>query len=201
MAGLIDTETAVEGVTTGTVRAELRAIGNVVRVGGGALNEGPDLGLTVGWGHPSTGGATMPGQGRIAERAFSPAELDAMGLGAERLGIAVEQMIKQLGGSTLDVYLNEVAYWKNIPVRVWSYSIGGYQVIKKWLSYREKDMLHRSLSSEETREVMNMGRRIAAILLLEPALDANYETVKRSCYSWPAQKVAGPEGLKGSYQS
>jgi hypothetical protein len=36
-----------------------------------------------------------------------------------------------------DVYLNDVAYWKGIPARVWDYTIGGYQVIKKWLSYRD----------------------------------------------------------------
>jgi len=33
--------------------------------------------------------------------------------------------------------INEVANWRNIPAKVWSYYIGGYQVIKKWLSYRE----------------------------------------------------------------
>jgi len=33
---------------------------------------------------------------------------------------------------------------------------------------------------------MNIARRIAAILLLEPALDANYETVKQSTYTWRA---------------
>ena len=32
--------------------------------------------------------------------------------------------------------INEVAYWRNVPTRVWGYYIGGYQVIKKWLSYR-----------------------------------------------------------------
>ena len=32
-----------------------------------------------------------------------------------------------------------------------------------------------------------MARRIAAILLLEPALDANYERVKADTYPWPAQ--------------
>jgi hypothetical protein len=31
-----------------------------------------------------------------------------------------------------------------------------------------------------------MTRRIAAILLLEPALDTNYERVKADTYPWPA---------------
>ena len=33
---------------------------------------------------------------------------------------------------------------------------------------------------------MNIARRIAAILLLEPALDANYKAVKQSTYTWRA---------------
>jgi hypothetical protein len=89
-----------------------------------------------------------------------------------------------LGKTTRDIYLNDVAYWKNMPVRVWDYTIGGYQVIKKWLSYREETLLGRSLKSEEVREVSNMARRIAAILLLETQLDTNYEVIKQATYDW-----------------
>jgi hypothetical protein len=31
--------------------------------------------------------------------------------------------------------------WLNVPETVWDYTIGGYQVIKKWLSYRESRFL------------------------------------------------------------
>jgi hypothetical protein len=41
----------------------------------------------------------------------------------------------------------------------------------------------------EAREVTAMARRIAAILLLEPALDANYAAVKQNAAPWP---VPGP---------
>ncbi len=87
-----------------------------------------------------------------------------------------------LGDRTCDVYLNEAAYWSNIPIRVWEYTIGGYQVIKKWLSYREEKLLGRPLTKDEVRYVPEMARRIAAILLLEPALDANYRAVKDHVY-------------------
>lgn len=86
-----------------------------------------------------------------------------------------------------DLYLNQHAYWRNIPARVWRYTIGGYQVIKKWLSYREQDLLGRPLRYDEARYVTEMARRIAAILLLEPALDANYQAVKASPYPWSGQ--------------
>ena len=57
-------------------------------------------------------------------------------------------------------------------------------MIKKWLSYRELELLGRPLTPDEARAVMNMARRIAAIVLLEPALDANYQARKDETYSW-----------------
>ena len=78
-----------------------------------------------------------------------------------------------------------MAFWRNIPARVWDYTIGGYQVIKKWLSYREHKLFDRPLTTEEARELMNIARRIASILILEPALDANYQAVKSATYECP----------------
>ena len=82
------------------------------------------------------------------------------------------------------MYLNSLAYWKNIPARVWEYTIGGYQVIKKWLSYREREILGRALKMDEARAVTDTARRVAAILLMEPALDANYQAVKAATYDF-----------------
>jgi hypothetical protein len=55
--------------------------------------------------------------------------------------------------------------------------------LKKWLSYREREILGRDLQ-REAREVMNMARRIAAILLLQPQLDANYRRTKDAASDW-----------------
>jgi hypothetical protein len=46
--------------------------------------------------------------------------------------------------------------------------------------------LGRGLTVDEVRLVTDSARRIAAIILMEPALDANYEAVKQSTYAWPA---------------
>ena len=70
-----------------------------------------------------------------------------------------------LGESTFDIYLNDRAYWRNIPAAVWNYKLGGYQVLKKWLSYREEKVLGRRMLPEEVQHFMNTARRIAAILL------------------------------------
>jgi hypothetical protein len=138
----------------------------------------------------------MPGKGRLIERDYAPEEL----AGSAAVSAAKEEKSQQdagatggagvtpLGGRTCDVYLNDAACWKNIPLRVWEYTIGGYQVIKKWLSYREEKLLGRPMTKDEVRWVQEMARRIAAILLLEPALDENYRAVKAHAYDWPKNR-------------
>ena len=76
-----------------------------------------------------------PGQGRIVEREYTPDDCAALG-----------EAISALGEKTLDVYLNDRAYWRNVPATIWDYKLGGYQVLKKWLSYRERDVLGRALT-------------------------------------------------------
>lgn len=82
------------------------------------------------------------------------------------------------------MWLNDRAYWRNIPKPVWEYTLGGGQVIKKWLSYREKPLHGRTLRVDESRCVSEMDRRIAAILPLGPALDASFEAVKANAFDW-----------------
>ena len=74
--------------------------------------------------------------------------------------------ITTLGDTTFDVYLNDRAYWRNVPVAVWNYQLGGYQVLKKWLSYRERRILDRPLLPEEVRHFTDTSRRISAIMQL-----------------------------------
>jgi Type ISP C-terminal specificity domain len=93
------------------------------------------------------------------------------------------------GGS--NVYLNDTAYWRNVPANVWEYTIGGYQVIKKWLSYREHGLLGRALTTDEAREVTHMARRIAAVVLLSRALDINYLAVKQATLPWSSLSKNG----------
>jgi hypothetical protein len=185
VSALLDTETQMKGMTSNPIRAELKPIGSVSRVGGGSLGA-DDLALTVGWGHPGKGGVTMPGKGRIVERDYAPDEKEAIRQGAEALGLTLDDALRLLGPNTRDIYLNDIAFWRNVPARVWDYTIGGYQVIKKWLSYRERGMLGRALTPAEAREVRDMIRRIAALILLQPELDANYAAVKANVYNWPS---------------
>ena len=190
LAALLDPETPVAGVTAGAFRPELKPLAVISKVGGGALNpDAGDLALTEGWGHGGKDGVTMPGKGKVITRDYAPEELTAIREGAGALGLTLQEAIEHLGETTCDIYLNESAFWCNIPARVWGYYIGGYQVIKKWLSYREHDLLGRPLSRNEAREVTHMARRLAAICLMEPYLNANYLQAKSSNYQWaPTQK-------------
>jgi hypothetical protein len=185
IAALFDTDAPVRGVTSNPIRAELKSLGPISRVGGGSLSA-DDLALAVGWGHPGKGGITMPGKGRVLGREYAPDEIQSISEGAAELGLTVDDALGLLGTTTRDIYLNDIAYWRNVPARVWEYTIGGYQVIKKWLSYRERDLLGRALNPAEAREVRDMARRIAALILMQPELDANYTAVKANLYDWGA---------------
>jgi hypothetical protein len=183
LATLLDPEMSAHGVSQGTIRAELKPIGPIARQDGKAINtKAGDLEITAGWGHAGKGGVTMPGRGKLIEREYTREERTAL----DQAEVGQKQWPALLGETTCDVYLNDTACWTNIPVSVWDYTLGGYQVIKKWLSYREHALLGRALSVEEARYLTEMARRIAAILLLGPALDENYEAVKRETWAWPA---------------
>jgi hypothetical protein len=176
IADLVDPEKAVVGITAGPFDPLYQVFGAISRVGGGSLRN-EELQLNAGWGAAGAKGIVMPGQGRIVERvSYEPAEHAIMADVAKKLGINTADLVTVLG-PPLDVYLNDVAYWKSVPASVWEYRIGGYQVVKKWLSYREIAILGRTLTAAEVKEVSGMIRRIAALVLMGPLLDANYKAV------------------------
>ena len=154
LAQLLDSDTPVPGITEGALRPEAAAIA-VPATTAGRNMAGDDFALTAGWGHFGSGDAVMPGQGRVVQRAYTPEERAALA-GATPI----------LGETTYDIYLNNRAYWRNVPAGVWTYKLGGYQVLKKWLSYRERTILRRPLKPDEVQHFAETARRIAAILLL-----------------------------------
>ena len=154
LAALLDSDTPVPGVTEGALRPEIASIAVPSTADSGNM-AGDDFALTVGWGHFGQGEAVMPGQGRVIERPNTSVERSALGDAA-----------RTLGDSTFDIYLNNRAYWRNVPEAVWNYKLGGYQVLKKWLSYRERRVLGRNLKPDEVQHFTDTARRIAAILTL-----------------------------------
>jgi len=166
------------------------------------------LKLTAGWGHKGQGATVMPGRGLAPERPWTEAEREKLfalasaqsptNLGApctSHLGTgetSLQSAPTLLGETCVDVHLNGDAHWSAVPVNVWNYTLGGYQVLKKWLSYREftsepaSPLLHRPLRPEEAAYFAQVVRRIAAILLLGPALDASYRAILPTAAGLPS---------------
>jgi hypothetical protein len=165
IAALLDSEKTVTGVTSGILRPELKAVGALTkRTANGEfaihaqIAPAKDLRTTAGWSQMQAGGVVMPGQGKVFEKVHeNPAPWAA----------------------TLDVFLNDEVAWRGVPKEAWEYYLGGYQVLKKWLSYREhgtedKPVLGRALTKEEARTFTDLARRVAALVLLHSQLDRNY---------------------------
>ena len=154
MARLLDPDTPVPEVAEGALRPELAVLAVPATVSGGNM-VASDFSVNAGWGHFGSGDAVMPGTGRARQREFTPSEHTTLA-----------PAIPTLGDSTFDIWLNDRAFWRNVPATVWNYRLGGYQVLKKWLSYRESTVLKRPLHPEEVQHFTDTARRIAAILLL-----------------------------------
>ncbi len=165
LAALLDPETPVSGVTQGPLRSEMAAIA-VPATADGRNMAGDDFALTAGWGHLGQGRAVMPGQGRAVERDYTPDERAALG-----------DALPALGETTFDIHLNDRAFWRNVPAAVWRYKLGGYRVLKKWLSYRERPVLARPLSPEEVQHFTDTARRIGAMLMTAFDLGGHQDSV------------------------
>ena len=155
LADLLDPDKGVQGVTDAPLRPGVDRIAEPATANRRNMS-GADFTMTAGWGHYGAGDAVMPGQGRAVEREYTASERTVLGEAA-----AV------LGRTTFDVYLNDNAYWRNVPAAVWRYKLGGYQVLKKWLSYREHGVLGRALTPQEVLDLTKIARRVSAILTME----------------------------------
>lgn len=149
LAALLDPETPVPGVTDLKVRDDLKGLGELtVKPAEGQKKADPDLALTARWGYAGQGGVNMPGPGKVTSGSR--------------------------GEGYVDINLNETTRWKDVPEPVWQYTLGGYQVLKKWLSYREAALLGRSLTSDEAQQFTHHVRRIAVILAIANQLNSVY---------------------------
>jgi hypothetical protein len=170
VADLLLPDRPVRGVTCGSIRPELRPLGVPSKVGGGNIDPNADLKVEATWGFFGAKNAVMCGKGRTLPSATDP-------------------------DGALDVYVNDRVYWANVPLDVWTMTIGGYPVMKKWLSYREFRVLGRPLLQEEMTYITEVIRRLKALLLLGDALDANYRAVaeKAMAFGQPSGPATGLE--------
>ena len=118
LAALLDPDTRVHGVMQPPLRPGIAAIA-VPATASGRNMAGENFAVTAGWGHFGRGrGDAGPGP---------------------RCGTRF--LVRRVGGAflspdrgTFDIFLNGEAFWRNVPAAIWGYRLGGYQVLKKWLS-------------------------------------------------------------------
>jgi len=68
------------------------------------------------------------------------------------------------------VYVNKTQYFEPVPLELWEYQIGGYQVLAKWL----KDRRDRVLSLEEIKTYCRIVTAIQRTIALQEEIDALY---------------------------
>jgi hypothetical protein len=72
----------------------------------------------------------------------------------------------------------------HVPHAVWTYQLGGYPVLKKWLGYRQADRRDgKPLTEDERRWLRQMIQRIAALLALGPTLNELYQDVVANSFT------------------
>ena len=153
LAALLDPDVPVPGVTQLPLTPQTAEIA-VPATANGRNMAGDDFAIIAGWGRYGQADAIMPGQGQAVERAFTAEERTAL-----------SDSLPALGETTFDIHLNANAFWSNVPAAVWHYKLGGYQVLKKWLSYREQAILQRPARLDEVQHFTDTARRITAILM------------------------------------
>jgi hypothetical protein len=174
VAALLDVARPLVGVSSGALRPGLAVIGALTRTDGAQLQpDKGDLKVACSWGHFGSRGEVMAGQGKVIERVPSTQERTAL----DELGLSGESVV-------CDIYLNERVLWCAVPQSAWETVIGGYQVMKKWLSYRDFKVLNRDLTVAEAREVEAMARRLSVLAALESSLDENYHACSADTWSW-----------------
>jgi len=68
------------------------------------------------------------------------------------------------------VYVNKTQYFEPVPLELWEYQIGGYQVLAKWL----KDRRERQLNLEEIKTYCRVVTAIQRTIALQEEIDALY---------------------------
>jgi hypothetical protein len=181
LAALLDVETEIDGVTRGALAAGLSAI---------ALPYGSSYQVTNGWGsvQRKENGTrlVMPGAGVSTERDWSEAEYEDLSQIAARHDLDLTSLLDVIGSRAVDIQINATTGWRAVPIKVWMYTAGGYQALKKWLSYRETEIMGRPLRGEEILHFAQTARRITEILAMGPALNETHELARGDAVIWPS---------------
>ena len=74
------------------------------------------------------------------------------------------------------VYINTTQYFAPVPLEVWEYTIGGYQVCAKWL----KDRRGRQLTLDEIQTYCRIVTALARTIEVQEEIDGLYALVEEA---------------------
>ena len=74
------------------------------------------------------------------------------------------------------LYINKTQYFAPLPKEIWGYTIGGYQVCKKWL----KDRKERQLTLDEIRTYCRIITALGHTMEIQRKLDEFYLLVEKN---------------------
>lgn len=77
---------------------------------------------------------------------------------------------------TQRVFINQTQYFAPVPLEVWEYPIGGYQVCAKWL----KDRQDRQLSLDEIRTYCQILTALGKTIAIQEEIDDLYSRVEEA---------------------
>jgi predicted helicase len=73
-------------------------------------------------------------------------------------------------------YINRTQYFHPVPLELWEYQVGGYQVLRKWL----KDRKDRELTTDEIRTYCHIVTALRKTIDIQEELDALYPRVEEN---------------------
>ena len=80
-------------------------------------------------------------------------------------------------GDTGSIHINKTQYFGNVPVHVWDFHVGGYQVCRKWL----KDRKGKTLSYDDIMHYQHIISTIASTIKIMSDIDNTID----SSGGWP----------------
>ncbi len=78
------------------------------------------------------------------------------------------------------VHINNTCYFEGVPVEIWEYPIGGYQVCDKWL----KDRKGRVLQLDEIKQYCQMVTALKKTIEIQKELDTLFERLEKKTISF-----------------
>ncbi len=87
-----------------------------------------------------------------------------------------ENKVEKVRYEDQKVYINKEKYFEPVPLKIWEYQIGGYQVCEKWL----KDRKDRNLSLEDISCYCRIVTSIEKTIRVQKEIDGIYDKIEES---------------------